>query len=100
MTLRLVVSERAEADLRQIWLYTFDAWGEVQADRYLDELANGLSRCGVKPERGRERDDVRPGYRSVLVGKRLIFYQVTGDAVVVQRVLHGSMDPGLHVEDG
>ena len=34
---RLVVSKRAEADLREIWLFSFKTWGEAQADRCLDE---------------------------------------------------------------
>jgi toxin ParE1/3/4 len=29
----LLVSRRAEADLREIWTYTFENWGEEQADR-------------------------------------------------------------------
>jgi hypothetical protein len=40
----LVVSERAQADLREIWRYSFKSWGEAQADRYLDDLDAGLSR--------------------------------------------------------
>ena len=57
---RLVLSARAEADLREIWLYTFKTWGEAQADRYLDELGSILRECGAEPERGKRRDDVRP----------------------------------------
>jgi toxin ParE1/3/4 len=41
----LVISERAEADLREIWRYSFKEWGEEQADRYLDELDQGLQEC-------------------------------------------------------
>ena len=33
---RLDVSPNAEADLRGIWTYTFQAWGEAQANKYLD----------------------------------------------------------------
>ncbi len=48
----LVISERAEADLRKIWHYSFDNWGESQADRYLDELAAGMRKCGAEPAGG------------------------------------------------
>lgn len=99
MTRRLVVSERAEADLREIWLYSFKTWGEAQADRYLDELDTGLQECGAEPERGRPRDEVRPGYWSLLIRRHVAFYTVTDDAVLVQRVLHGSMEPDLHLDD-
>ena len=39
----------------------------------------------------------KAGYRSVLVGKHLVFYTFTDSTVLVQRVLHGSMDPDRHV---
>jgi plasmid stabilization system protein ParE len=69
------------------------------ADRYLDELDAGLQGCGAEPERGKRRDDVRPGYWSRLIRKHVAFYTVTADQVLVQRVLHGSMDPDLHLDD-
>ena len=96
---RLVVSERAEEDLREIWIYSFKTWGEAQADRYLDELDAGLQECGSEPERGKQRDEVRPGYWSLLIGRQVAFYTFTDDEVLVQRVLHSSMDPNLHLEE-
>lgn len=99
MKRRLVVSKRAEADLREIWLYSFKTWGEAQADRYLDELDAGLRECGAQPERGRRRDEVREGYWSLLVHRHVAFYTFTVDAVLIQRVLHGSMLADLHVDE-
>jgi toxin ParE1/3/4 len=96
---RLVVSERAEADLREIWLYSFKTWGEAQADRYLDELDAGLHECGAEPERGKQRDEVRPGYWSLLIRRHVAFYTFTDNEVLVQRVLHGSMDPSLRLPE-
>jgi toxin ParE1/3/4 len=96
---RLVVGEHAEADLREIWLHSFTNWGEAQADRSLDELAAGLRECGAAPERGRRRDDVRPGYRSLLIRRHVALYTFTDGEVLVQRVLHGSMDPDLHLDE-
>jgi toxin ParE1/3/4 len=96
---QLVVSEHAEADLREIWLYSYQNWGEAQADRYLDELDAGLRTCGAAPDRGRRRDEVRPGYWSLLIRRHVAFYTVTDDEVLVQRVLHGSMEPDLHLDE-
>jgi len=94
---QLVISERAEADLRDIWLYSFDNWGEAQADRYLDELDAGMRKCGAEPEGGKQREAVRSRYWSSLVRKHVVFYSFTDDQVLIQRVLHGSMDPSRHV---
>lgn len=99
MKRRLLVSKRARADLVEIWLYTAKNWGEAQADRYLDELDAGLRDCGADPECGRRRDEVRPGYWSLLVRRHVAFYTVTADEVLIQRVLHGSMAPDLHMND-
>jgi toxin ParE1/3/4 len=96
---RLVVSDRAEADLREIWSYTFKTWGEAQADRYIDQLDDGLQECRIDPERGKPRDDVRAGYWSLLIRRHVAFYTFTEAEVLIQRVLHSSMDPGLHIED-
>ncbi|MHC4390096.1 MAG: type II toxin-antitoxin system RelE/ParE family toxin [Planctomycetota bacterium] len=93
----LVVSERAEADLREIWRWSYHQFGEDQADRYLDQLDEGLQTCGAEPEGGRQRDAVRPGYWSKLIRKHVAFYTFTDDEVLIQRVLHGSMDPPRYV---
>ncbi len=89
----LTISERAEADLREIWRWSYEQFGENQADRYLDQLDDGLQNCGSEPEGGRQRDAIRPGYWSQLVRKHAVFYTFTDDEVRIQRVLHGSMDP-------
>ena len=93
----LVINHRAEADLREIWVYSFKNWGEGQADRYLDRLDDGLRECGAKPEVGNQRNRVRVGYWSRLVSKHVVFYTFTDEEVLIQRVLHGSMDPQRHV---
>ncbi len=93
----LVISERAEADLREIWRWSYERFGEDQADLYLDQLDDGLRRCGAEPEDGKQREAVRSGYWSRLVRKHIAFYTFTDDEVLIQRVLHGSMDPLRHV---
>jgi toxin ParE1/3/4 len=96
---RLLLSPAAEADLMEVWSYTAEFFGAQQADRYLEELAEGLRSCATRPSRGRRRDDLRPGYRSLLLVRHVAFYTVLDDAVVVQRVLHGSMDPDQNLDD-
>lgn len=99
MKRRLLVSKAAEADLLEIWSYTAESFSVLQADRYLERLASGLRACATSPNRGRRRDDLRPGYRSVLIRRHVAFYTLTTDTVLVQRVLHGSMDPDENLDD-
>lgn len=95
---KLFISERAKEDLIEVWLYTAENWSDAQADRYLDHLEEGIHQCCEAPERGKNREAVRPGYYSVLVRKHVVFYTFTDEQVVVRRVLHGTMDPALHME--
>jgi plasmid stabilization system protein ParE len=45
------------------------------------------------PERGRLRDGLYPGCRSHLVEHHVVFYYLTDDEIVIDRVLHTSQDP-------
>ena len=93
----LVISARAEGDLRKIWRWSYEQFGEAQANRYLDELGDGLHECGAEPGGGKPRSAVRPDYWSRRVRKHIVFYTFTDDQVLIQRVLHGSMDPPRHM---
>jgi toxin ParE1/3/4 len=95
---KIHVSALAESDLISIWLYTFQEWGEIHADKYLDQLDRGIRKLADNPERGVGRDNVREGYRVLFVGSHAGYYNATSDVVHVVRVLHGCMDPDRHLE--
>lgn len=40
------IAPDADDDLRGIWLYTFDTWGEAQADRYFDQIVGCCAAIG------------------------------------------------------
>lgn len=94
---RRVVTHRAEADLREIWRWSFDRFGEAQADRYLDELDEGLWKCAADPEKGRYRGELRRGIWSRRIRKHVAFYSFTEEELVVHRVLHAGMDSDRHL---
>jgi toxin ParE1/3/4 len=98
VTRRIHVRESAESDLVGIWQYSFEQWGELQADKYLDELDSGIRKLADNPESGLKRDHVRAGYRALIVGSHAVYYTVTPDTVHIIRVLHGRMDPDRHLE--
>lgn len=35
---KILIQPKAREDIKNIWLYTLDAWGEKQADNYTAEL--------------------------------------------------------------
>jgi toxin ParE1/3/4 len=89
--------ERAESDLIEIWLCTFEQWGPDQADRYLDELDKGIRSLARGPEIGAKRDYVREGYRVLFINSHAVYYTFTPSIIHIIRVLHGQMDPDRHL---
>jgi len=93
----VLVSPRARQDLIDIWVYTFENWGEIQADRYLCELEGGLRQLAEAPDGGQARDVIRAGYWSIHLGRHVAFYTFTDSTVKVRRVLHDQMDMDRHL---
>ena len=89
---------KAEQDLIDIWVYTYERWGEAQADRYLDELDAGLRTLRRFPEMGADYSHVRTGYRRYSINHHRIFYRLTERSIEIVRVLHESMDPEPYLE--
>lgn len=99
MSRSLLVSRRAEADLREIWIWTCQHFGERQADQYLELLEASLVQCSELPESGADRSDLRQGYRSRSHENHVAFYTYDAQAVVIQRILHVKMDVAQHLEE-
>jgi toxin ParE1/3/4 len=65
---------------------------ESAADRFIDRLIHDFQILGDVPYAGRQRDEIRPGYRSFPVGDYLIFYRVREPGVQIMHVVHGRRD--------
>jgi toxin ParE1/3/4 len=89
---------RAESDLIDIWVYSFEEWDDVQADKYLDELNAAINSLAANPHLGVRRDTVREEYRALFVNRHAIYYRLTAATIEIVRVLHGQMDPDRHLE--
>jgi toxin ParE1/3/4 len=101
----LRLSRLAEDDLRQIGRYTQREWGIRQRNRYLSGLDRRLREIANNPGIGRPRNEIKAGLRSILYGSHIILYFVSGEAVLVARVLHKNMEIERHLpsvidEDG
>jgi toxin ParE1/3/4 len=95
--LAIRIRPRARQDLKAIWRYTCDRWGESQADLYLRQLDAGIQSLTQFPDIGESCDDVRAGYRKLHVNRHLIFYRRSDLQIEVVRVLHEAMDVGRHL---
>jgi toxin ParE1/3/4 len=87
-----VISKDADADLQNIYWYTYERWGEKQAELYINGLFLTFGTLAQFPEMGRTRVELNTKIRS-LAHKRHVIYYITMDGQIgISRVLHGSMD--------
>ena len=86
------LSPEAKKDLLAIRAYTRDKWGNQQALKYLDALEKRCAELAKSPHIGRERREIKSGYRSLAEGKHVIFYRVGDSGIDILRILHGRMD--------
>lgn len=92
-----VLSPLAQADLSDIWDYSFSQWGADQADVYvlaIHAACEGLATAVANGRLGgQSAEHIRMGYRKQLVGSHLLFFRckLTGEVDVV-RILNQRMD--------
>ena len=94
---RYRLAPAAQRDLSSIWDFTLERWDEIQAETYISEIRAAIERIAGDPQRGRNCDEIREGYRRYGIGSNLIFYIVRTDSVDVIRILHQRMDPARHI---
>ena len=90
------LSEKAKADLRGIWNFTEDRWGEQQADTYYREIIKTIELLATGDRQGRKAD-VRDGYLKYPTGRHFVYFTRETDRIKVVRVLHQSMDVDRHL---
>lgn len=97
--LKLHQQAKAREDLKKIWLYSFENYGEKQADKYYDELITAMERLKDNPHIGVSCDYIRSGYRQYQVNRHLIFYRLSkcNKKIHIVRVLHDRMEHKRHL---
>lgn len=88
----------AERDLEDIWNYTAKRWSVDQAEKYVGGLIDTIEALGADPLRGREADDIRPGYRRQNAGSHVIFFKPKPGSIEIVRILHQRMDFDEHFD--
>jgi toxin ParE1/3/4 len=96
--LRVEKSYSSDLDIENIWHYSFEQWGEAQADRYYDSLSESITRLAHSPKIGLSRDHIRPGLRAHHVGRHLVYYYIRDDHIYIVRIKHDRSDPYLYEE--
>jgi toxin ParE1/3/4 len=97
--LPLALARAAQTDLAEIARYTEAQWGAEQKQRYLSALAARCILPANTPASVVARNDIKTGYRSLSVGRHVIFYRTTNDRLEIIRVLRERMDLHRHLPD-
>ena len=92
--MKYLISQLANQDLENIWLYTFEKWSPEQADRYFDLLMNEIEYIAMNPDSGYDFSSVRKGYFRSKVKSHFIFYRINkkNNLIEIIRILHQRMD--------
>lgn len=82
------LTEDAKEDLRRIYRYGVNKFGEAQADRYYDALFERFEQIAENPYMYHSVDYIREGYRRSVCGVDSIFYRIVDDTVEIISILN------------
>ena len=88
----------AEADLTELYDYIASRGGLAVAGAFIDRIEKSCMALTHFPNRGRRRDDLRPGLRLLGFERRaVIAYVVAGGEVTIARIFYGGRDIDRHI---
>ncbi len=90
---RIRVASLAERDLDDIWYRIATQSNSIEiANGFIESITETFSLFARNPEAGIRRNDIEPGARGFPVGKYIIYYQESGNYLVISRMIHGMRD--------
>jgi len=95
--LKLKIKPGAQNDLVKIFEYTAMNWGLSQAEKYQDDLYDGMQLLSEQEELGKDYPYSELSYRKLHVNRHLVFYRVEKQECIVVRILHDRMDIEEHL---
>jgi len=83
----------ANSDLRRLYLYIATEAGDEVAEGYIDRIEEACMALEAFPERGRPRDDISAGLRTMsFEGRATIVFRVMRTKVDIVRIFPGGLD--------
>jgi toxin ParE1/3/4 len=86
------LTDRARADLIDIYDFTESRFGAYQADAYYAGLVRSCGLLADFPRIGQPVEELAPGYRRFRFQSHLIFYTVRPDYVEIRAIVHNAQD--------
>ena len=86
------LSDKAFADVIEIYSFGVGKFGKLQAERFYDGLLLKFAKIAQNPKLCRERKEAQPPVRVFSYSGHLIVYIIQSKNVLILRVLHGHYD--------
>jgi|ERR1035437_1144887 toxin ParE1/3/4 len=90
--MRYRVSDDAEHDLDEIFLYWAERASLTIADRVIDGIVERFRLLGEFPEAGRSSDEIAPGVKCFPAGEYLIYYRRARKYTNILHIFHGARE--------
>ena len=95
--MKVRLSKLADRDLGDIYRYSYERFGEAQADRYYASLWRCFEFLADHPTIGRIRTEFQPPARSHQHQRHVVLYDIADGHILIVRVLHERMDIDRHM---
>ena len=93
MSSEVVFAPEAEEQLVDLYRYIAVAGSPEAADRYTDSIVAFCEELALFPHRGKARDDIRPGLRTIGFRRRVIVaFAVFDQVLVIVGIFYGGRD--------
>jgi toxin ParE1/3/4 len=90
--MRYRVSEDAERDLDEIFVYWANRASPETADRVVDRITERFWLLGEHPDAGKPARDIAASVKCFPAGKYLIYYRKTRRGTDILHIFHGARD--------
>ena len=99
-SLKLRLTETAEADLAEIWSYLAEDASESIATDFLLQIQARFRQPSTFPLSGALRPYLAPDLRVIFHGTYAIYYLPRTEEIIIVRILHGSRDIAEIAQEG
>lgn len=83
------LSANVKEDLRRIYIFGFENFGEQQADLYYDAFFDAFERIVNNPNAYPSVDNIRAGYRRCPCGSDSIYFRILNNSVEIMAIIGG-----------
>jgi toxin ParE1/3/4 len=97
MAIKVRLLPQAEADYFGIYAYTYENFGEEQAEKYTSGLLDAFDLIAEHTLIGRDIGHIRAGYYRYEHESHTIYYRKDESGVAIVRILGAKQDPLRHL---